>query len=500
VVWRKPAAWQQNCACAIVPHQEVVKNNFELKANTLTTYTSWAILLATFGILVGIQLAAPGMFVDGVTYAAVARNWAESIDHWVNLTYTATLFPNFVEHPPMHMWLQGFLFQLCGDYLWVEKLYSALTALASAACLVWLWRLLFPSHKKYSFVPVFLWLIIPAVHWAYANNMIENTLTIFTLLSTIFYVYYHKNKRFYWLLLSAISVALAFYTKGFVALYVWIFPFFFQIFLVETKDLKRALLHSIYLVVASSALLAIYFLLIPEAWQIFLLYINKQVVGSLESVQTVSTRFQIVFDYLTGAAVPGLIIFVFYLLVRKKFIPTKNKNNRMALGLLLFSLCGVLPIMISLKQRGFYILTVYPFVAIALAALIIVYYQPWAEKLKGKKIYAMLSGVALAISLGLVVNATNGKGRDADLREDIVAISKFIDDDKVISCHPDLFQNWGLHAYLQRFSKLSISAEVGSKYIIVPASKTHASKAIYSGSIISLTENAQFKPSSKRLE
>jgi hypothetical protein len=282
-----------------------------------------------------------------------------------------------------------------------------------------------------------------------------------------------------------------------VALYVWIFPFFFQIFLRETRDLKRAFLHAIYLVVASSALLAIYFLVIPEAWQNFLLYVNKQVVGSLERVQTVSTRFQIVFDYLAGVAVPGLILLIFYLLVRKKFIPTKNQHNSIALGLLLFSLCGVLPIMISLKQRGFYILTVYPFVAIALAALVIAYYKPWAESLKGKKTYVIFSGVALAISLALVLNAANSKGRDADLREDILAVSKFIAEGEVIACQPDLFQNWGLHAYLHRLSKVSMHAEVGSKYIIVPASTT---PVVYRGNVISLAENPQFMPSSKTLE
>lgn len=47
------------------------------------------------------------MFVDGVTYAAIARNLAQGNGSFWSPFYTATLYPQFFEHPPLGFALQG---------------------------------------------------------------------------------------------------------------------------------------------------------------------------------------------------------------------------------------------------------------------------------------------------------------------------------------------------------------------------------------------------------
>ena len=72
------------------------------------------------------RLAHRGMFVDGVTYASIARNLAEGRGSFWSPSYTATLYPQFHEHPPLGFWLQSLWFRVFGDHLFVERL-DALT-------------------------------------------------------------------------------------------------------------------------------------------------------------------------------------------------------------------------------------------------------------------------------------------------------------------------------------------------------------------------------------
>ena len=47
------------------------------------------------------RLAHRGMFVDGVTYASIARNLAEGRGTFWTPSYTATIYPQFHDHPPL---------------------------------------------------------------------------------------------------------------------------------------------------------------------------------------------------------------------------------------------------------------------------------------------------------------------------------------------------------------------------------------------------------------
>jgi hypothetical protein len=46
------------------------------------------------------RLAQRGMFVDGVTYASIARNLSQGRGSFWSPFYTATIYPQFHEHPP----------------------------------------------------------------------------------------------------------------------------------------------------------------------------------------------------------------------------------------------------------------------------------------------------------------------------------------------------------------------------------------------------------------
>jgi len=86
------------------------------------------------------RLAHRGMFLDGLTYASIARNLAEGRGRFWEPSYTATIYPVFHEHPPLGFWLESLYFRAFGDHWWVERLYCATAAVAIALLVARIWR------------------------------------------------------------------------------------------------------------------------------------------------------------------------------------------------------------------------------------------------------------------------------------------------------------------------------------------------------------------------
>ena len=110
---------------------------------------SWS-ALATFGWLFTVALIAaarvipwlvqPGMFFDGVLYAAISRNMAIGIGDAWHPVLSATLWADYREAPPLAFLLESFFFRFFGDHFWVEKVYSLCTGLATAVVMAAIWR------------------------------------------------------------------------------------------------------------------------------------------------------------------------------------------------------------------------------------------------------------------------------------------------------------------------------------------------------------------------
>ena len=117
------------------------------------------------------------MFHDGVTYATISRNLSIGLGQWWKPYYTATLHPEFYEHPPLVFVIQSFFFTLFGDHYLVEKFYSFTTMLLSLISVVCLWSYLTEEEdnfRRYTWLPILLWLAMPRWQWAYQNNILEN--------------------------------------------------------------------------------------------------------------------------------------------------------------------------------------------------------------------------------------------------------------------------------------------------------------------------------------
>ena len=133
------------------------------------------------------RLAQRGMFVDGVTYASIARNLSEGRGSFWAPSYTATIYPQFHEHPPFGFWLQSLWFRVLGDHLFVERAYSLAAAIGTALLIALIWRRLNAATARdpggFEWLPILFWIVVPVVSWAIVGNLLEVSLS--ALLGTV---------------------------------------------------------------------------------------------------------------------------------------------------------------------------------------------------------------------------------------------------------------------------------------------------------------------------
>ncbi len=186
------------------------------------------------------RLVHRGMFVDGVTYASIARNLAEGQGSFWSPFYTATIYPQFHEHPPLGFWLQSLWFRVLGDHLFVERAYSTAAALATAFVIACIWHLLSRRDDasgpaavsaRFDWLPILFWIAVPVVSWSIVGNLLETSVAVFSataVAAAIAAAYAERLKAAIgWGILSGASIVAATLTKGPAGLFPLVAPVIF---------------------------------------------------------------------------------------------------------------------------------------------------------------------------------------------------------------------------------------------------------------------------------
>lgn len=416
-------------------------------------------VFAIMFFILGVHLFSQGMFMDGTIYASVSRNWGLFGDDFWSFKFSDTDTTAFFEHPPLVFWLQGMMFNMFGDSIYIERIYSLLMFLFSSVLIVKIWKQLTKSYD-YGWMPLLLWITVGNVPWVVSNNMLENTLTVFILLSLLFYLKSRDSGRFVFIILSGISLFLGFMTKGVVSLYLWSAPLFYWLF-VERKEFAKTVVDTVLMVVATVLPFMMLFYSDENARFFFEHYFNKQLIGSIENVQTVNSRFEIIWMFVQQILVPGVIIGITLMFASRKIQVKKYLVQTNVLWFTIaVSLSGILPIMISLKQRSFYIVSVYPilFIGISFLAYPIVkeFFKSINLNFKFNK-YISVVLIALLTSSVIFMFLRIGRiDRDKGVVEDCKTITKIAGRGSTISICPEMYQDWGLHAYFMRYGEISL--------------------------------------------
>ena len=429
----------------------------------------WLLLIGITLILMSKSLLTEGMFFDGVTYASISRNVAEGQGTFWNPHYTQTLYPEFRQHPPLALGMEALLFKAFGDHLWVEKAYSVLMFLLSGLLIALIWKRT-TNNIQWTWMPLLFWIAMPVVTWCATNNMLENTMTVFVLLSVYLMIVCYQQNQKIWLFVAGLSLFAAFLSKGFTGLFPLVFPIIYCIF----DDKRRWIqgpLDTFLLILTLAVLSGVMFLVFPSSFAYLKDYINLQVIGGGLHEATVSTRFFIVFGLLLQLATP-LLIFAIVLIMSRFINKDKHKvfefppDKKRFLAFLILGLTGVLPIMVSVKQRDFYMLAALPFFALAFGHLSLSMVNTMLLEIKPKVRKWMLLCASGVLLMGIVLNVCHiGKyGRDEALLKDIKMVLKEVPENEVIAVDPSDFSQWSWHAYFMRYGKVSLDDQEPHKY------------------------------------
>jgi len=302
------------------------------------------------------------------------------------------------------------------------------------------------------------------VIWAVSNNMLENTMQVFILAALWLLLLNLKNGKNYLIALAGILLFLAFFTKGPVGLFLGSFYFWVWLFSKQI-GFKQIILNSLLLIGFTVFPLALLYFTIPQAAHSFTEYFHNQLEMSFQDVsQTVSSRWFIVQRFFNEILLNLALFFIVFVLSKKNTLLLKEtwkQNKKMILIIGGSGFSGVLPIMISLKQSGFYMLPALPFFALVFgllsAPLITQITERWKNKNFLTKHAGILSLMAFVVVFDIGLSFKNTVGRDKDLIHDIHAILTVVPSDAVVQIPKSLAQDWPLHASFARYANVSLN-------------------------------------------
>jgi len=430
----------------------------------MTSKTLWLLTAAVFIALLAPVLVQHGMFLDGVTHACIAKNLANGIGGFSKPFYTPALDPVFFGQPPLALWLQSVFFKIFGDHFWVERLYSFCTAIVCVGGIVINWQLLLKVtlieeaslFSRTSWLPVLLWIPTPIVFWAYQNNMLECTMSVFVLFSSYFALKSVFEKKNGLLAVAALLTSAAVLCKGPVGFFPVAVPLAAW-FAFRPISLAGAIVRSSLMLLLSLAMLALVILVVPGAQQYLDLYLHKQLIPTLSGAQEkqVWNRLKILMELFSQFAAPAILLIMVF---AKRYFRGLHLSKS-ALFYLFLGLAGCLPLIISPKQSAHYLVPAMPFFSLGFAAIFSERLR-WNETMAAKR-QKILEKLAWLILVGSIVFSLSFFGkyrRDEHKIRDIQAICAQVGERTIISVPSHLSTDWLSIAYFGRFGNVGLES------------------------------------------
>ncbi len=397
------------------------------------------------------------MFMDGLYNAIFAQNLANGIStFWAPQTNDYSN-PGYWNNPPLSMFTLSCCYKILGDHYVIDKIYSLGCAVVQLLLLVWAWRIFWCNEeeiKKYSWLPCLLWLISPLTGWCYSNNMMENTMSVFTTSALISFLLFlrSKNHIVIYSIAGATLIFLACLTKGPTGLFPLAIPL---LFLRASKELTwKLILCYVILQLLFFSLIAIFVFSFPEARNFLSQYIALQLGPALNHSIKPETETHIIFKELFIMLLPFLILYFVSLFRRKEM---KKINVSQAGAFILSGLAASLPIALSMKQRKFYLLPSLPVFVLGFSILVL----PIVKYIELKTVDFITERISLLIKWSCIltilactticIKNKNSFSRDKSMLADIENMLPLIGSEEAICSDWQLYEEWSLRAYCTRY-------------------------------------------------
>jgi 4-amino-4-deoxy-L-arabinose transferase-like glycosyltransferase len=400
--------------------------------------------------------------------------------------YTQFFLNPFYEHPPLVLWLQSFAYRIFGDHRLVEFLWGTVCALL---IIFFIYRLYMLSDQKKTneqkvvrtaWFPIFLFAVIPTISWTFSNNILENTMAVFTTASVwlIFRAFISGKRICLYSFIAGALIIMAFMSKGLTGLFPLAVP---AIFLISYgkfrfKEFKNYIIKP-YAAIASSVLLfavLIYVFKRQEAAAYSFYYFNNQVLKSLSGKNENVRYMYLVYRFLGELIVPVFIAGALYLILKwtKKYLRPVKQDNKFFIAMLLIAASASLPTFISPKQRIWYLFASWPFYSLAIAY----YFRNTAlsinkifEKAFLKRTALAFSLLLLVVSIGLILLSSGTKfKRLPEFYSDLISQNVSLTGEQVVIsvCPKTMSDSWETLAFMQRYYKASFTPEDNKPFLL----------------------------------
>lgn len=410
-----------------------------------------------------------GLFLDGLTYGNIGRNLAEGLGSFWTPYYSETFF--YGTQPPMAYWLQSIVFYIIGDYFFIERLYSIMMLCLTGGSMALVWRQAVPAYKQLYWLPLLFWITVPIISWSYHNNLMENTVSVFCVLS-VFFIQKSilKQGAILPIILAGLCIFCAYLTKGVAT----IFPIIaFGWYALLYWDWSRKIIVAQVLLITLVGGFFIGLITFVPTAKAFLQQSFELQVSLIETYVSVKSQWFIM-GKLLMELLPLLILSSVILLGLKwkqsNYFLQYQSTLKIGLFWIGIGLAGSLPITLSVLQSGYYLVPSIAFFSLGLAVLIVPFL---AENLKALKAYRWVRpliiglGVFLIIaSIGLTVSKIGTYTKNQFLIEDIDKIQTRVDE-SILSLKATDDRKWLYYAYFMRYYKISIDEHQLRKWLVV---------------------------------
>jgi 4-amino-4-deoxy-L-arabinose transferase-like glycosyltransferase len=413
------------------------------------------------------RLAHRGMFLDGVTYAAIARNLAEGRGRFWEPYYTATIYPAFHEHPPLALWLESIWFRVLGDHWLVERAYCFAAAMLTASLIAIMWRALYergsPREPRErgdnAWLPIAFWMLAPVVSWSIVGNLLETTVCIFVTAAVAALAIGGRGPIGSAIaagVISGLCVAAAVLSKGPVGF----FPLAAPVIMALLPEHRRATIPVTAAQWTTLTLCGVALYLMPSAHDSLARYVAEQLATALSGQrETSGSSITILVALLQAVWLPMSLGIGVSVIGARGWVPPSSRDRRIAIAFTLIGLAGTLPMLVSPKQSGHYLMPAVPFYAIGAAALSAGTVDAFASRLSAGRGARVVRILALAVALGAVAAIwIPAVERDPVRVADLDRLAAVAPRGAIVGICPAANADWLLHAWMQRRFAISLDA------------------------------------------
>jgi hypothetical protein len=433
-------------------------------------------VISVIAALILPDLFREGMFMDGTLYSSVALNFSRGLGSFWHPHFAKISMPFFHEQPPLMFAMLGSFFRVCGESFLVERFYALAMFIISAGIFLQIVKVLLKgTDAQAPWFALFLWVCIPVAPWIVNNNMEENTMGVFVLLSVLFLLKSFGGAKNYWPLYTfaaALSVVCAFLTKGFPGIFPIVLPAVYFLFYKDAFPVRRLVFVQFGLLVFIAAITFFLFSWTPSKICLST-WLNERVVNSIKNVSNSNSRFEIIWiliQQLIPVLVMGLALVFF---VKSKKIPVGERQvswKKNAMVVLILALCGSIPLMVTREQRTFYLGVALPVFAISAALFLMPFYKAlknanWKPSfLNGMRFLPPLIFITAVCYLFILIGTPK---RDVEKLHDIKIFAGKIARGEIIRIPESMWNDWELQTNLIRTNYISLSyTEKNARYLL----------------------------------